>query len=142
MARPDGVPRFAAASPGNRERMESSHELPGLARGNGSLLDVLQEFRAEGFDREFMVGGGASPTVRCMTCRHEFAAAGARPGRVRRLEGASDPDELLVAVTLRCPNCGARGALVLPYGPGADTADAEVLAALPDPDPQSEVAPD
>jgi hypothetical protein len=49
---------------------------------------------------------------------------------LRRLEGASDPDDLVAVVGLVCPVCGARIAAVLHYGPTASAAEADVLAAL------------
>ena len=52
--------------------------------------------------------------------------------RLCRLEGVSDPDDMLAAAALRCPNCGALGTVLLNYGPEAPIDDAEVLLALAD----------
>jgi len=46
---------------------------------------------------------------------------------VYRFEGPSDPDEEAVVYALRCPRCGAQGALVSTYGAGADPALADHL---------------
>ena len=58
------------------------------------------------------------------------------------MEGASDPDDMLALVAMTCPQCGARGTLVLAFGPMAPEADVDVLVRLedpppPDPDPGS-----
>jgi hypothetical protein len=50
------------------------------------------------------------------------------------LEGASDPAELLTVSGIECPHCGAKGVLVLPFGPNADEREAEALQNLPPPD--------
>ena len=47
-----------------------------------------------------------------------------------RLEGASDPADMSLVVPLDCPDCGARGVLVLRYGPEASMEEADVLAVL------------
>lgn len=71
--------------------------------------------------------------VRCESCGESVEAAGVRVDSLHRVEGASDPDDMAVVVAVTCPNCGAKGALVLKYGPDASGADADVVLALPDP---------
>jgi hypothetical protein len=51
---------------------------------------------------------------------------------LRRLEGASDPDDMLAVVAVECRNCGLRGSLVLNYGPTATEEDEAVLLGLGD----------
>jgi hypothetical protein len=72
--------------------------------------------------------------VRCFSCDTEFAPADAAVETLRRLEGASDPDDMLAVLPVTCPSCSVRGTLVLAYGPEASLEDSEVLAALPDPE--------
>jgi hypothetical protein len=109
-------------------------DLTGVARGSETLIDVLARFRHEGFAGSFTpleargVSGGAS--LRCEQCRQEFAAEQPDVTELRRLEGASDPDDMLAAIALECPRCGARGSLVVNYGPTATTEEAAVLVAL------------
>jgi hypothetical protein len=52
--------------------------------------------------------------------------------RLHRLEGASDPADMLAIVGLRCPNCKTLGTVVLNYGPESPLEDADVLLALDD----------
>jgi len=51
---------------------------------------------------------------------------------LRRLEGASDPDDMIVVAAVSCPKCGAKGTLVLKYGPEATPEESEVLRSLED----------
>jgi hypothetical protein len=51
---------------------------------------------------------------------------------LRRLEGASDPADMVAIVALTCPNCGARGTVVLGFGPAGSPDDADVLGVLRD----------
>ena len=44
----------------------------------------------------------------------------------RRLEGASDPDDMISVVAVTCPRCGTGGTLVLKYGPTAPENEAAV----------------
>jgi hypothetical protein len=98
-----------------------------------TLKGVLTEFEADGYTGQF----GARPggMIRCFACRAESTPSATAPTRLRRLEGASDPDDMLAIVAVRCPRCAAAGTLVLAYGPEAPLEDSEVLAALPDVDP-------
>jgi hypothetical protein len=118
-------------------------DLTGVARGSETLLDVLNRFRLEGFTGSFTPLGADAVSegarVRCASCRQGFEAEEASVTELRRLEGASDPDEMLAAIALACPRCSARGSLVVNFGPTATTEEAAVLVALRDPqrDPQT-----
>ena len=76
--------------------------------------------------------------LECLTCRQRVAPEDSEVRGMRRLEGASDPDDMLAVAALVCPACGAPGTVLLGYGPSATIDDATVLAALepaPAPDP-------
>ena len=92
-----------------------------------SLAAALRELAADGFDGDLRA---ADPGVVCGTCRSVLRPADLLVHRLRRLEGASDPDDLLVVVGATCRGCGTDGALVLGYGPGADPDHASVLVGL------------
>ena len=51
---------------------------------------------------------------------------------LRRLEGASDPADMMAVVAITCPICGARGTTILGFGPNSTEQDSTVLAALRD----------
>lgn len=109
-------------------------DTPGEARPassptDTSLVKVLGELEAEGYGGQFMTLEGGS--VRCLTCRTETPAADLDADRVRRLEGVSDPADMVMIVPVTCPSCGTKGALVAQFGPESSAADADVVAALP-----------
>ena len=105
-------------------------DLDGVARGAETLLDVLARFTHEGWSSQFAARAGGS--VECESCHHVVGAADVPVLELRRLEGASDPDDMLAVVAIECPNCGLRGSLVLNYGPTATEEDESVLLGLGD----------
>jgi hypothetical protein len=89
-----------------------------------SVLDALRVLAADGYDASFsLVEGG----VRCSVCGAAHPIDRIPAVRVYRFEGPSDPDEEAAVYALRCPRCGAQGALVSTYGAGADPALADHL---------------
>lgn len=102
--------------------------LEGVARDASTITDVLATFHADGFDGQFLVQEGG--VLECAACRRASPASDVAVHHVRRLEGASDPDDMLAVAALVCPSCGARGTVVLGYGPVAAVEDADALAAL------------
>jgi hypothetical protein len=105
-------------------------DLDGVARGAETLLDVLARFTQQGWSSQFAAQSGG--TVECESCHHVMAAADVPVLELRRLEGASDPDDMLAVVAVECANCGLRGSLVLNYGPTSTEEDAAVLLGLGD----------
>ncbi len=93
--------------------------------------------RLAGFTNEFVVRDAG--TLLCTGCRAVSTARSLDVLELRRLEGASDPDDLLAVVAVRCPMCGARGSLVLQYGPTASADHMDVLRAIEDPPPPTGV---
>lgn len=104
--------------------------VPGSGRDpmDTPLLAVLRRYEADGYTQQFNSREGA--VIHCYSCGEDFAAGECRHGPVRRLEGASDPADMLAVVPVRCPGCGALGVVIANYGPESTLADAEVLAAL------------
>lgn len=97
---------------------------------NTTLTAVIGDLEALGYDSQFeVVDGGA---VRCGACGETSSpeAWAARADETRRMEGASDPDDMLTVVGARCPLCGAAGTAVLGYGINASPDDAIVAASL------------
>jgi hypothetical protein len=94
-----------------------------------TLSAVLEEMETAGYGGQFSSAPGGQ--IRCSVCHHLAPAEVVTAERWRRLEGASDPDDMLVVVGLICPECGHRGTLVLTYGPETTSDDSEVLTRLP-----------
>ena len=95
-----------------------------------TLADLLSAFEVEGYKGQMAVRPGGQ--VACLTCHQESPAEEMRLDALERMEGASDPADMLVVAALVCPLCSAHGTLVVSYGPEADDDDADVLAALGD----------
>jgi hypothetical protein len=92
------------------------------------LITVLRQFDEEGFSGQFQAAEG--PAVRCLTCRRSSPITALDANRIVRLEGASDPADMLAVVPVTCPECGTQGTLVSNYGPEATLEEAELLTAL------------
>jgi hypothetical protein len=105
-------------------------ELNGVARDAETLLDVLARYTRLGWASQFAAQAGG--IIECESCRQSMAAADVPVLELRRLEGASDPDDMLAVVAIECSNCGLRGSLVLNYGPTATEEDSTVLLGLGD----------
>ena len=91
----------------------------------------MSELEGAGFGGQ--VGPRPHGRLLCFTCRTESDAASFEVTAMRRTEGVSDPDDMLVIVALTCPQCGTQATVVLGYGPEAAEDDAEVLRTLQSP---------
>ena len=109
-------------------------DYPGVARDASSMTTILEDLAADGFGNECTPGPRDQPgTITCGGCGQASDAGGFVVAEVRRLEGASDPDEMALIAALRCPVCGAGGAIVLSYGPEVTETAAAILERLPAP---------
>jgi peroxiredoxin len=103
----------------------------GVPSDHTTLSEVLGQFADAGFVGEFEVAGGGT-ALRCLTCTEQTRASEIPQHTIRRLEGASDPADMAAVAAVTCPRCGARGTVVLPFGPSASASEALVLAELRD----------
>ena len=101
-----------------------------VAQDAQTLADVLREFERAGFTGEYRVL--EQGRLQCLTCRGEIAADEASMSSLRRLEGASDPADMLAVAALTCPRCEASGTVVLNYGPDATLEESTLLVELKD----------
>ncbi|MGI8685277.1 MAG: hypothetical protein ACR2MO_09355 [Acidimicrobiales bacterium] len=92
-----------------------------------TLLEAIRTLETAGYTAQLAADKGG---VRCFTCHDVSPAAEVHIDRLCRIEGASDPDDMVIAAAVHCPRCGAKGTLVLKYGPGATPEEAEILALL------------
>lgn len=100
-------------------------------RGFGETLsDALDMLASKGYPDDFCVAGPGRVT--CLSCRQEAPAETVTMGAMIRVEGVSDPadEEIIAGVT--CPDCHAKGTLVLSYGANASPEDGEVARRLKD----------
>ena len=99
--------------------------IAGVPSDNTTLLEVLDELAAKGFGGSMWVT--ETGKLRCEGCGAEFEPGELIVRELRRLEGASDPDDMLAVVALECPVCGMKGTAVLHFGPEATAEEMEAL---------------
>lgn len=95
-----------------------------------TLTDVLRSYSSGGFASSFVVTDDSQ--LECVECATVSAPEDVAMSSLRRMEGASDPDDMVAVVALTCPACGAQGTVVLGFGPMATLQDSDVLKALRD----------
>ena len=95
-----------------------------------TLVDVLATFAADGFTQDMFVTSDAM--VRCGACHHDTAPTDLVLNRMRRVEGESDPADMAGVLGITCTICGAKGAVVLRFGPEAEAQDDAVWLAIDD----------
>lgn len=101
------------------------------SRGDGSTLtEVLDGYATAGFTGSFTVH--EEGRLECLSCGSTHDAARLKMSSLRRLEGESDPSDMMAVAAVTCPACGSQGTLVLGYGPSASAGDATVLSQLQD----------
>jgi hypothetical protein len=94
-----------------------------------TVLEAVAALRDRGFDTDFTVVRDGDATVAC-GCGVQVPATSIEVIEVLRVEGESDPADEVIVAGVWCAACGARGVLVAGYGPMAERADADVVAAL------------
>lgn len=94
---------------------------------------VLRWLADQGFGTQLVPQDDSDGGLRCTGCGTTSPAAAFTVHSERRLEGTSDPDDMLLVVAATCPACGRGGSVALAYGPEASAADSDVVAALPEP---------
>ena len=95
-----------------------------------TLDELVSTFETEGYRGQMAARPGGF--VLCMSCQMESPAGEFELDALERMEGASDPADMLAVAAVICPVCNTSGTLVLGYGPEADRDDADVLADLGD----------
>jgi hypothetical protein len=96
--------------------------------GASTLLDVLAEASAAGYGSQLIVTDGGQ--VHCPVCDTTQAVRDVEVAGFRRLEGASDPADMLLVTWGTCSGCGRGGVATLGYGPNASEGDVAALAQL------------
>lgn len=110
---------------------EPNDATEGAAPGdNTTLTEVLAQYAEQGYAGNITVTEDGM--VRCPSCRTEAEPGDVAFDSLRRLEGASDPDDMLAVLAVTCTGCGEKGVAVVHYGPTATREEADVLAAMTD----------
>jgi hypothetical protein len=95
---------------------------------NTTLTSVIEGLIEEGYTSQLSAEPGAE--LLCSACGMVSGAAEFDVHSLRRLEGASDPDDMVAAVAAVCPKCAVPGIAVLAFGPTGSETDADVMVAL------------
>lgn len=118
---------IAAFDPTSSEPMVGT-PIEGVPSDNTTMNEVLNALGDIGFTASFTAQDDA--LLHCDHCGVTTEAASFEVVDTRRLEGASDPDDLVMLVAALCPSCGSGGNVVLGYGVNATSQDADIAAAL------------
>jgi hypothetical protein len=97
---------------------------------NTTLSSVLSAYASAGYADQFTVDDDGS--LRCCHCEQAARGDEVELHSLRRLEGASDPDDMSAVLAVTCPRCGTRGTAVVMFGPQASAGEAELLAQVQD----------
>ena len=95
---------------------------------NTTLQAVLERFESDGYVGQMLVTREGA--LRCTACGTTHDAGSVHAEQLRRMEGTSDPADMLAVVGTTCPGCGGKATLVLGYGPEASAEEADTLALL------------
>ena len=102
-----------------------------LSGSDGSTLtEVLDAYTAGGFASHFTVTDDSQ--LECGACNAVSDPAAVTMSSLRRLEGESDPADMMAVVALTCPVCSKKGTVTLGFGPAASAQDSDVLGTLRD----------
>ncbi len=96
--------------------------------GGASIADALNEYEARGYTGQFIAQPGG--ILECTVCGTASRADAMHRRSRRRVEGASDPDDMCEIDALICPSCNAKGTAVFAYGTRASREESEVMALL------------
>ena len=106
--------------------------LAGAPSDNTTAVAEIDDLREQGYGADFVVGEGG--VVRCTSCRHEEQPGDIDVDVFRRLEGASDPDDMSAILAITCRECGTKGIVMVGYGPNASPDEGDLLLAVDTPE--------
>ncbi len=114
------------------EQDDRMDPVPGAPSDNTTAVSLIDDLREQGYEVDFVVGEGG--VVRCTQCRHEEPPGDVDVDVFRRLEGASDPADMSAILAMTCRECGAKGVVMVGYGPNASPDDGDLLLAVDTPE--------
>ena len=114
---------------GNPKRQGSLHpdlraEMTDRQNSEPSLLEILAYYAEAGFSADAYAADGGR--VLCGTCQSSITPDHLDVHSIRRLEGASDPSDMVGVIAIICPVCDAHATAVLKYGPEASPDEIEI----------------
>jgi hypothetical protein len=112
--------------------------LAGVPTDSTTVSTMVAVSADAGYAYQFVAQEGAA--IRCSNCESVRPASDFPMDALRRMEGASDPDDTVAVIAVRCPACDAQGTMVLNYGPSGSPEEGDILLALRDNREHSAVA--
>ena len=98
--------------------------------GDTTTTSVLEQLATAGFGEDLRPAPPPG-SLHCGACGSVSSIETFGDVWARRLEGASDPDDMVLVVAARCPVCGHGGSVVLGFGPASSPEDAAIVAEIP-----------
>lgn len=89
-----------------------------------SLVEILAYYAQAGFDSDAFTA--ADGMLLCGSCSSLLAPDHIDVHSIRRLEGQSDPSDMVGVIAIVCPVCKAQATVVLKYGPEATPDENEI----------------
>lgn len=96
--------------------------------GGMTIKDAMREYEHLGYSGQF--APRSEGMIECLTCHDKVPAEKVQRTALRRVEGSSDPDDMVSINALICPSCGAKGTAVFKYGPAATPEEGEAMQRL------------
>lgn len=106
--------------------------VPGAPSDNTTAVSEIDDLRQQGYGADFGVREGG--VVCCPSCGHCAQPEDLEVDVFRRLEGASDPDDMSAILALTCRECGTKGIIMVAYGPNASPDEGDLLTKVTTPE--------
>jgi hypothetical protein len=116
--------------------MDDSEITAGSPSDGTTLTAVLADYESAGYLGQLLL---AEESVSCTRCGASSRLDEVELHSLRRLEGASDPADMVAVLAVACPACRECATLVVRYGPEASRAEAELLRRSRDLRPASDI---
>lgn len=94
-----------------------------------SMLETVERLQEKGYDASMRA---VDDGLECSSCSQTVPSSEFGFEELRRVEGTSDPDDMVAVVAGHCPRCGAGVTAALHYGALAYPEEAEALSAMID----------
>lgn len=98
--------------------------------GDTAVTTVLEQLAGAGYGEDLRPAPPPA-SLHCGACGSVSAVDSFGDTWARRLEGASDPDDMVLVLAARCPVCGHGGSVVLGFGPESSPEDSAIVAQIP-----------
>lgn len=102
--------------------------LPGVPSDNATIHELLESLDELGYRGQFTPLDAGH--LECSICGSSVGTTDLDVTLARRVEGASDPDDMATLYAARCPVCQGGGTMILGYGVNAPELDGDISRQL------------